>query len=366
MTGNRPSVVMLAPLPPPTGGMATVAENLRDSRLAEACCLTVIDTAKRTPPGRSWRQAVAYQWELLRRIRAALRTTRAQIVHIHTCSGFTFWRDSAHMVLARWMGCKVIWHIHGGYFDQFISSMSWAARAWYRQALRMSQAVIVLSEDWRRRLEPTATGVSWRVVLNGTPVRPAIPPHANAEASFLFVGNLDERKGSADLIRAFAKMKGDGMPGKLTLLGGETAPGQKAALEALVARLGCRDSVALPGMLAGQQKEAALLAASCFVLPSYAEGLPMAMLEAMACGLPVIVTNVGAIPEVITEGKEGFLISPGDIDALSDRILRLGRDDDLRGRMGRAARAKVEREFSLDVMAERILAIYREVLANCR
>ena len=359
---NSPTVLMLAPLPPPTGGMATVAENLRNSRLAEACHLTVIDTAKRTSPNRSLWQAFAYQWRLLWRIQAALRNTRAQIVHIHTCSGFSFWRDSLHMVLARRMGRKVIWHIHGGFFDQFVSSMSWIAGAWYRRALRASQAVIVLSEDWRRRLEPTATGVSWRIVWNGTPIRPGITFGATSNASFLFVGNLDDRKGPADLIRAFAKVKKNGMSGQLTLLGGETAPGQKASLEALAAGLGCKDSVALPGMLTGQQKEAALLGANCFVLPSRAEGLPMAVLEGMAYGLPVLATAVGAIPEAVTEGKEGFLVVPGDVEALADRMLRLGTDACLREKMGRNARERVANNFSLDQMCERLMRIYVETL----
>lgn len=360
--GTSPAVLMLSPLPPPTGGMATVAENLKNSRLAEMCRLTVIDTAKRTPSDRSWLRGFAYQWGLLWRIRAALRGTRAQIVHIHTCSGFSFWRDSLHMVLARGMGRKVIWHIHGGFFDRFISSMSWIARAWYRRALRMSRAVIVLSEDWRRRLEPTASGVSWRIVLNGVPVRPEIPSHAGSNASFLFVGNLGEQKGPADLIQAFARIKKNGLPATVTLMGGETAPGQRAALEALATQLGCRDSVALPGMLTGQQKEAALLSANCFVLPSRAEGLPMAMLEAMACGLPVISTTVGAIPEVITDGVEGFLVEPGDVDALAERILQLEGNAELRQRMGLAGRRRVELSYSVDRMVESIVRVYQETL----
>jgi glycosyltransferase involved in cell wall biosynthesis len=361
---RSPAVLMLAPLPPPAGGMATVAENLRTSHLAEACHLTVMDNAKRTPPGRSWRTGVAYQWTLLWEIRAALEHTQARIVHIHTCSGFTFWRDSAHMMLARWMGRKCVWHIHGAQFDQFVSSMSWLARAWYRRALRLSQAVIVLSEDWRRRLEPTATGVCWRILWNGTPIPTEIPAPAIAEASFLFVGTLEERKGPVDIIRAFAKIKRDGVPGTLTLLGGETAPGQKASLEALARQLGCRDYITLAGMLTGPPKDAAFHSANCFVMPSRAEGLPMAMLEAMACGIPVIATSVGAIPEAMTDGTEGFLVPPGDVDALADRMRRLGTDACLRERMGGAARERVEKDFSLERMCDKLLAIYQEVLSG--
>ena len=88
----------------------------------------------------------------------------------------------------------------------------------------------------------------------------------------------------------------------------------------------------------------------------------MAILEAMACGLPIISTRVGAIPEVITDGVEGFLIEPGDIEALADCIVRLGKDSQLRQRMGDAARKTVQQQYSLNAMVERLMDIYREVL----
>ena len=114
-------------------------------------------------------------------------------------------------------------------------------------------------------------------------------------------------------------------------------------------------------MVSGEAKDKALESADCMVLPSYAERLPMAILEAMACGLPIISTNVGTIPEVITDGIEGFLIEPGDIEALADRLVRLDRDKPLRRQMGLAGRELVRQQYSLDIMIKRLMDIYHDV-----
>ena len=109
-------------------------------------------------------------------------------------------------------------------------------------------------------------------------------------------------------------------------------------------------------------KDEALQTSDCLVLPSYAEGLPMVVLEAMAYGLPVIATRVGAIPEVLTDGQEGFLIEPADVKALADRMLRVAGDPELRRRMGLDARRVAEARFSLDAMVDRIMDIYTDIL----
>jgi len=114
------------------------------------------------------------------------------------------------------------------------------------------------------------------------------------------------------------------------------------------------------------RKAEVLAATDVFVLPSYAEALPMAMLEAMAQALPVICTRVGAIDEAVTDGVEGFLIGPGDVDALAQRMATLAGDPQLRRRMGRAARRRVERQFSLETMVDRLAVIYERAVGRPR
>ncbi len=118
------------------------------------------------------------------------------------------------------------------------------------------------------------------------------------------------------MLRAAARLHG-GRPVKVLLFGFEAEPGQRQALLDLAAELGIAERVEVPGPVTGAEKERSLRGAQCFCLPSYDEGLPMSMLEAMALALPVVVTAVGAIPEAVVDGEQGLLYPPGDIDALT-------------------------------------------------
>jgi glycosyltransferase involved in cell wall biosynthesis len=89
----------------------------------------------------------------------------------------------------------------------------------------------------------------------------------------------------------------------------------------------------------------------------------MAVLEGMAYGLPVIASSVGSIPEVVCDGQEGFLIAPGDVAALADRMVRIAADAGLRRSMGGAARRRIEQSNNIDMMAERVLKVYRDAIA---
>jgi glycosyltransferase involved in cell wall biosynthesis len=357
-----PRVLMLGPMPPLTGGMATVVENLRQSPLADRCGLLVINNGKTTPAGRTLLAGLLAQARLAGGLLVAMRRHRAEIVHIHTCALFSFWRDILHMTACRMLGRKVVWHIHDGSFAGFMAKGSALRRGLIRTALKAGAAVIVLGEQSLRNLRPMAPDVRWRVVPNGVPV-----PRTTAEPSagptrFLFLGNLTRRKGAFDLVDAAEEVCRKGLHITVRLGGGETSPGQKDELVRHIGALACRDRIALLGVVSGAAKERALAESDCLVLPSYAEGLPMAVLEGMAYGLPVIATRIGAIPEAVTEGQEGFLLEPGDVKALADRMGRIAEDKELGCRMGAAARARVEQAYSLDVVSDQVMSIYREAL----
>lgn len=353
---------MLGPLPPLTGGMATVTYNLRDSELSNLTNLTTLNNAKTTPDGRSLLTGVWAQWTLLISVLSAIWRRRIQLVHIHTCALFSFWRDIFHMIAARLSGCRVVWHIHDGTFRKFISEGSSIKRAVIRWALGRGSAVIVLSQQSLENVRPFASAVRWRVVENGVPIDRETSAVADDPLRLLFLGQLTERKGAYDLVAAIETAGTCGIRPLLLLAGGEVIPGQLSKMKQRIVASPCASQIRLLGMIGGEAKERAIQEANCIVLPSYAEGLPMALLEGMAAGMPAIATRVGSVPEVIQDGVEGFLVDIGDIEALGDRITRLARDPELRRRMGRAARKQVEARFSLRTMAERVHAIYCEAL----
>ena len=114
--------------------------------------------------------------------------------------------------------------------------------------------------------------------------------------------------------------------------------------------------------ISGQQLRDIYLISDIFVLPSYAENLPNSMLEAMAAGLPVIVSDVGAIPEVVKDGVNGFIIKAGDIASLTEKILILTESSDLRKSMGAHNVQLIKEKYDMPVVADKIDAVYRELL----
>jgi len=362
VTSRKPRVLMLGPLPPLTGGMVTVTDNLRKSALRQRCRLTVLNNGKTTPEGRPFWTGVRAQSRLLGRVLTTILRENIQIVHIHTIQFFGFWRDCTHMAMARLLGCRVFLHNHGASFDQWAAEMGPLRRGVLRACFELSTGVIALTEGWRKRLLPFAPRARWHVIPNAVPVPPEANNVADSPPVFLFLGDWTARKGVRDLVAATVLALEHGFTGRVDLAGFEKEPGQLDALKQQIAEGDCGHVVRILGTLSLKEKDEALTRAQCLVLPSYAEGLPMAILEAMAHSLPIIATRVGAIGEAVSDGQEGFLIGAGDVEALADRMLRLAGDPDLRHRMGEAARRRAEAEFSLDAMVDRIVALYDEVL----
>lgn len=151
-------------------------------------------------------------------------------------------------------------------------------------------------------------------------------------------------KGVALLIDAFARIRAAHPAAHLTLVG--DGP-ERAALEARAAALGLGQAVTFTGYLGQAEVAAQLDASDVFVLPSFAEGVPVVLMEAMASRRPVIGPRVAGVPELVEDGVSGYVVPPGDPETLFDRIATLLADPALRGRMGDAGRAKVVAEYDV-------------------
>jgi glycosyltransferase involved in cell wall biosynthesis len=123
---------------------------------------------------------------------------------------------------------------------------------------------------------------------------------------------------------------------------------------------GVQDQVRLPGWVSGELKSRLLHEAAIFALPSYNENLPVSIIEAMDQALPIVSTTVGGIPDLVRHGLDGYLVPPGSIDELANRIVELLRNDDLRSRMGENGRRRVSSTFSPELAVASIAAVYRQ------
>ena len=137
--------------------------------------------------------------------------------------------------------------------------------------------------------------------------------------------------------------------------------GDISGAKQLAAELNLKGRVECPGWLRGEQKQTLIDEAIVFALPSHAEGLPMALLEAMAAGLPVLATNVGGIPQAVRDGVDGYLVEAGDVDALGQALRKMLEDNGHRIELANNARKRIETEFALPRILERLESLYQSV-----
>lgn len=174
----------------------------------------------------------------------------------------------------------------------------------------------------------------------------------------LFVGHLMKEKGVIDLLQAFACLPENTV---LFLVGQSHL---KQEIEDFVSIHSLQKRVFSPGPVPHEEVKLWLEACDVFVLPSYSEGLPVALLEAMGLAKPVVVTRVGGVPEIITDGLNGLLIDPGDVEGLKKAILKLLANRELAGQLGREARNTVETGFTWQLNGERMVRLYQELMAE--
>lgn len=295
---------------------------------------------------------------------AHMAVGRLNLVHAHVSSRASFWRKSLFLLPSIWVGLPTILHLHGSEFRIFYEKeCSKRQKRWVRYVFDNCSQVIVLSQDWHKWVSEMTANPRVAVVFNPVEVRiPSLERGSELVPSILCLGRLGYRKGSYDLLMAAACLRDRGLSFRLKLGGdGEIEKVRQRALELRVS-----DRLDILGWVTGADKESELARACIFALPSYNEGLPMAILEAMAAGLPIVATPVGGIPDAIREGVDGFLVQSGDVNTLTARLALLLEDADLRERMGHAARQRVLDVFAIEAVLPKLEQIYDDLLMHSK
>jgi glycosyltransferase involved in cell wall biosynthesis len=344
-------VLVVGPGDRSAGGVRAVMAMLAGSSLGQRFELVEVEThADAVLPAK-----IAIAGRGLARVAELLARGRIDIVYLHSASYGSFRRKAIAAAMARAAGRPYVLHVHGGAFADYHRRAARPERALIRRTLSRACAVVALTPVWARRLEEISP---CRTVVVPNPVR---LPERRAEPSrrparVVTLGRLGEAKGSLVLVRAFAALADH--PEATLILAGDGPP---EPVRALAKRLGVSDHVITPGWIGPEARDELLAGASVFVLPSRQEGLPLAMLEAMAFGLPVVVSPVGGVPEVVRDGREGWLVPPDDPAAVTRALGHLLADPVAATRMGQCARHTMEAGYSLDVVADRL----GDLIASC-
>ena len=273
------------------------------------------------------------------------------VVHIHFSLPVSARRKYPFFRLAKWMGKKTVLHLHcGSQIDEIWSPM-------YQKMFSQCDCTILLSQSLRRKIASYIgeTG-KLKVVYNPCPVV-GCQPQMEKKNYILFSGTLIEKKGYKDLIRAFAQVASRFPDWKIVFAGN----GEENEARTLAAELGIASQVELLGWVNGERKHQAFSEARVLCLPSYAEGFPMAVLDAWAYGLPVVTTPVGGIPDVAVDGQNMFLFQPGDVDTLARQLDRIISDAALRQRLSTESLRFAREQFNLTTVTQQLAAIYEEL-----
>lgn len=339
------------------GGISSVVGVYRAAGLFDRCQISYIAT-HRDGTALQKLSILARAWLLFV---SGLLCFRWQIVHVHVSSRASFWRKTLFVLPAFALRRAVVLHLHGAEFKIFFGEecASWQ-KAVVRHVFRRSRCVIVLSPSWKEWVEAHCPSRDVRVVFNPVLFREHAtkPESSYAGNRILFLGRLGKRKGAYDLIDALATLKRDGVDAIL-LMGGD---GEVDQVRHYADRAGVGDQVQFLGWVRGADKQRLLDDATVYALPSYNEGLPMGVLEAMEAGLPVVSTPIGGIPDAVTSGVEGTLVQPGDVPALAQALKHLLTQPDVARAQGLAARRKVREHFSHLAVEPQLQSVYADAL----
>jgi glycosyltransferase involved in cell wall biosynthesis len=238
------------------------------------------------------------------------------------------------------------------------------------QKTELALFVVCVSQHGRSQIMSLVGTEHWdklRVVHCGVdPSLFALPERAGEDGPFgiLTVGRVVPVKGQTLLVESVAELARRGLDARLTIVG--DGP-QLPELRALAERLGVSDRVAFAGAVGQDEIRAYYAAADVFALPSFAEGLPVVLIEAMAMGLPVVASRITGIPELVEEGVSGLLVVPGSGSDLTDSLARLmGETAEERRAMGRAGREKVVAEFQLEQTARQLQDVFAAMVPSAR
>jgi glycosyltransferase involved in cell wall biosynthesis len=363
----QPYPARLAPLPPDgrvrvlqfgpslnvKGGIASVTQLILDY-LAPYVSVRHVPTMEE---GSTIAKASMFA-RAVQELRRVLEQPEPTIIHIHFASrGSTLRKMILAEMVAR-AGRPLVLHAHGSEFDYFHRKLPSAVRRNLNRTLQRATVFLTLSKFWRDfYVDECELSPSQVVILpNPVCVPPEVPDRTNhGEVQIVHLGKLGNRKGVYDLLQAFQTLpEAVRQRARLVLAGDGDVEGVRRAAQT------AGDRVIVPGWIDTPERNKLLTKSDVFALASRAEGVPMALLEAMANGLPSLTTPVGGIPDVFQHDAHGVLVKPGDIDEIRAGLLRLITDDDYRVTAGHAARESV-RQFDIHNYARRLADIYQRI-----
>lgn len=281
------------------------------------------------------------------------------IIHIHSSFGGSFYRKLPFVLISHCFKRPIVNHIHGADFEVFYRNTSAKKKNLIRNIYGKCDIVVALSEEWEKKLQEVVESKKIRVIENYSVLNPeAIEERSGKKNTntILFLGFICDRKGCYDVPEIVEKVITEVPDVKFVLAGSGEIEKVKANCSDAV-----KEHIEFPGWVRGSEKDCLLREADVFFLPSYNEGMPMSILDAMGYGLPIVSTTVGGITKIVHNGENGFVFEPGDKSGMSEAIVKILSDEVLMKKMGVSSVSIIEKGYSIEKHIENLENVYRSL-----
>lgn len=355
----KKNILILAPCPPGCGGIATWSKTMMDNRnYFDDVDLNFINVGsnKIDNMNRSFFQRIFYGVQDLfackHKIKSILKEKNIDVFHMTVTGSLSLYRDKVLMKIAKRQNIPVVLHIRIGRIPLInrANNLEWH---YLKKNLLMASKIITIDKKTYNCLKNIFTNVI--NIINPIDTSKIIPSDAHLNnGQITFVGWIIKEKGVEELLSAFNKLQSNGEY-KLNLIG----PYNKKYVDILKNRYDFKN-INLYGKLSNKESLNIIKNSEIFVLPSYTEGCPNVILEAMLCKTPIIATDVGAIPEMLDDSC-GIVLEPKNENQLYDSILRLINDKKMQLNFINNAYFKVVNNYSLEVIYDKYMKVWKSL-----
>lgn len=348
-------IIYLTPLPPPAGGIASWTKRVLSSNSISQHEVHVVNTAVTGKRATQFAKRNVFD-EIIRSknikkdLKQKLKSVKPDIVHVNTsCGKYGLIRDCFLAKMAKKYQAKVLLHCH---CDVSIQANSLIGRYFYKKTANIADVVLTLNTPSKEFTKSVANKDS--VILPNFILKESIPG-LNEEKSInetvekvIYVGHVTKAKGSDVIIKVAERFPNI----TFSLFG---------YISEEIASLAKPDNVLLYGEVSSQEVMNAFNESDVFLFPTLTEGFPMALLEAMAYGMPCITTSVGAIPDML-EHRGGIILKPGSVEDFVIAVGKLFHDRELRFQMSQWNKEKVHKCYTQDIVLNKMLSIYKNIV----
>lgn len=367
---NKTTILIIGPLPPPMGGIATFVEDMLKSDIITKYNVLHLNTVRNQKMKKSLPANSMLFLKNTLKLVYLLSFKRPELVHIQTSSYMSFWEKSLFLLISKSFFVKVVFHIHGGAFNRFYENNCIRIKKnLIKFLLIIPDKVFVLSNSWKNFFSQLITENKISVIPNAVYYNlyfsdkitnfGFINPNCY---SILFSGLLTKDKGVFDILDAISIVINKYKNVEFIFAGKEDTDDEMSKIRKISIEKNINNNIFLAGELSRIEMTNMYKKSDIFILPSYIEGMPISLLEAMAAVLPIISTPVGGIPEVIVEGENGFLITPGDYVSLADKIIKLIENEELRRMISRNNQEKIREKYDWSIVSTKICEEYKKLL----